>query len=144
MNDSLHNELMVIFRQAKNEVFEDGMHSNFSRALFSSIDEHGIMAVSAIESIINHHGISDRLVGETLRWLGHNEDDKTIQQRRAVIESFILNAYSISVLDDAICAVSYLEDSASIPALEKALQRNIHHVLKDDIREIIHELSTQD
>lgn len=136
----LHGELTVLFADAKEEVFEDGVESEFSSHLLALIDEYGEFAMNQIILMAEEDKVEHEVLAEALRWFGHMEDGVAYSRRRWLLEQNLC-APSVAVRDGAILGLSFLEDLRSAPALERARQLEVHDALRADIEQVLHDLS---
>ena len=86
---SLEYELVDYFerlvQESEDEVFEDGMESNFSRGLVSKVLEHGMPTLVVIEQVILAQSTNAEVLGETLVQIGAIDDPKTHDRRLTIL-----------------------------------------------------------
>ena len=128
-----------IVRDAQEEVFEDGMESNFSRGLASAILEHGNAALTAIEDIILNGNTNVEVVGETLIQLGTIDSPSTHNQRLTILTE-TLKSEDVRIRDAASLALETMEDASAIPALESALCREQSARMQENLEAVISQL----
>lgn len=133
------NMLDVLFQQAKREVFEDGLESEFSRNLFQMMDSYSSSFFKIFKIMISQDLISTTVLAEALRWLGHSDNPATHEARREILENMMFHI-SPTVRDGAILGLSYMEDSASLPVLRRALESESIDYLRQDIQNLIEDL----
>lgn len=86
---ALIKRMKAAFRDAQNEVFESGMNSEFSEALYSAIRDYGEIAVSAIAAILESEAYGMAVQGEALRLLGDCEDAEAHRARLHVLVDYL-------------------------------------------------------
>ena len=139
LDDPLRRYIQQIVLDAQEEVFEDGMESNFSRGLASAIQEHGNAALTAIEDIILNSNANVELQGETLIQLGAIDSPGT-HNRRLTILTEALESKDVRVRDAASLALETMEDASAIPALESALRREQSARMQQNLQAVISQL----
>ena len=127
-----------IFRQAhgREEHFQDGYESVFSRELSWLIQTYSHRAITAIEGIfINTH---EYLVSEALRQIGYIKHEPTNAVRRWLLEKHLQSSYVIR--DGAIIGIASMDDPNSIPAIKQALQFETAENLRIDLLQVLEQL----
>jgi len=135
----LFKKLERLFASAREEVFEDGMDSFFSRDLQSQLSLYGDVALEMIWHLIwkRPNPLSPTVIGETLRWVGRMEE-KYLHQR-ALLEK-CLEHESHYVRDGAILGLASLDDPKAIGALRRAQEREPSGLLGESIEQVIEQL----
>ena len=139
LEDQLVDYFQGLGTDAIEEVFLDGMESNFSRRLTTALEAHGETAVHAIERIINLDAISVEVVGETLRQIGYVEDLSTHQTRMTVLVRQ-LESTDPRIRDAAALGLAALDDPQAIDSLLEALNRESSSQLKGNLRIVLNQL----
>ena len=139
LEDQLVDYFQGLVTDALEEVFLDGMESNFSRRLTTALEAHGETAVHAIERIINLDAISVEVVGETLRQIGYVEDLSTHQIRMTVLVRQLESA-DPRIRDAAALGLAALDDPQAIDSLLEALNRESSSQLKGNLRIVLDQL----
>ena len=139
LGDPLLRYVLQLVQDAQEEVFEDGMESNFSRGLVSVIQEHGNAVLTAIEDIILDSNTNVELQGETLIQLGAIDSPGT-HNRRLTILTGALESKDVRVRDAASLALETMEDASAIPALESALRREQSARMQQNLKAVITQL----
>ena len=106
---------------AREEHFEDGMESQFSRELTNLINGRGDAAVEALAELIHSNSISEEVAAEALRWLGLMERGPAYSKRRWLLEDCLTNK-SVKVRDGAVLGLAFLDDPHAIPYLKDAIR----------------------
>lgn len=139
LEDQLVDYFQRLGTNAIEEVFLDGMESNFSRRLTAALVAHGETAVRAIERIINLDTTSVEVVGETLRHIGYLEDLRTHQTRLIVLVRQ-LESTDPRIRDAAALGLAALDDPQAIDALLETLNRESSSQLKGNLRIVLNQL----
>ena len=139
LDDRLVRYVNQLVRGAEEEVFEDGMESNFSRDLVSTICEHGDAALSAIEQVVLDGNTNVEVQGEILIQLGAIDNPSTHPQRLAILTS-ALESQDVRIRDAASLGIEALEDASAIPALESALHRELSGRMRENLTAVINQL----
>lgn len=136
---TLRTDLLILFHNAKEKVFKDGMESAFSRQLLAILKDYGDMAMNQINLLVEEDRIPHGVLAEALRWFGQMDDEATYPHRRWLLE-YCLRHQSAQVRDGAILGLSFLEDPRVIPALERAMTQELHQTLSSDIAQVLEDL----
>ena len=137
--ESLVEELRQIFFEAREEVFEDGMESNFSRKLSMLIEEHGDQAIEFSAEYLDSEEADEEVASELLRQLGHSEHMPTYSSRLNLLVCSLKNESSM-VRDGAILGLASLDDPRVIPDVEEAVAREEDPELRDDMNDVLEQL----
>ncbi len=128
-----------IFAGAKEEIFEDGMESDFSRNLLGFIVSFGHSAMDAIIPIILSDLINTEVASEALRVIGHLNDNTTYRDRLWLLERGLYSA-SARVRDGATIGLANLNDPLAIEPLKSAVEREPIIELRDDMKQVLYQL----
>ena len=126
----------VLVRDSADEVFEDGMDSQFSLGLHSAVVEHGTTALLAIDRVILAGNTNAELLGETLVQIGAVDDPAT-HDRRLVILTKALKSQDVRVRDAASLGLETMEDASAIPALETAVAVEESELMRKNLIAVI-------
>ncbi len=137
----LSSRIESIFWAARDEVFEDGMESSFSRELNSVVKEYGVDAIEVITGLIVYQIVNPEVAGEALRWLGRMEDLESYNFRRWVLERS-LKLPSTRVKDGAILGLASMDDRHAIPYLKRAIEEEQCTELKADMEQVLEQLES--
>jgi len=140
---SIDEKIESLFVSAKEEVFEDGMESSFSRELVSMVREHGESAVQMIADLILQENANPEVASEALRWIGAIEHPATYHSRLSLLEQS-LNCLSPWVRDGATLGLAYMEDPHAISYLKRAIDREPYKLLRRNMRQVLAELEEND
>lgn len=131
--------LSDLLARAREETFEDGMESQFSKALISCIKRYGNAAVRVLTEYIVSEHVNAEIASEALRWIGHIEDASTYESRLWLLARGLLSASS-RVRDAATLGLAFLNDPQAIPLLEAAIQRECIQELREDMKQVLEDL----
>lgn len=134
--------LRELFRNANDEVFEDGMTSRFSDALHRIVQEHGVEAVKQLGVAIRAADTPIRVAEETLRQVGYMNDRKTHSIRRSLLERS-LESPNMRIRDAASIGIEAMEDPAAIPALKRAIENEPIGWLRQYLEDVTNQLKTR-
>ncbi len=135
----VEENIQQLFHIAKDEIFEDGMESEFSRDLIYYISRFGDDAMEAITRIIVSMSINAEIVSECLRWLGRIEHPETCNSRLWLLEHS-LNSLSARIRDGALLGLASLDDPMTIPYLRQAIKHEPVEELKEDMKQVLAQL----
>ena len=132
-------EIEALFAAARDEDFEDGMESRFSKGLVSMIRTHGNAATEAITSIIVQENANSEVVYEAMRWLGHIDDPPTYEERLCLLQRGLYYSL-VRVRDGAALGLASLDDPHAIPSLKQAIEREQCGELRADMMQVLAQL----
>jgi hypothetical protein len=112
-------EVGDLFERGADEFFEDGVQSQFSRALLRFIEEHGKGAFTAIARYLYSGDPNPDVVSESLRWLAEIDDPSSLPDRWTILQN-MLRDHSPRIRDGAILGFATLDDPRAAPLLANA------------------------
>ena len=115
------DDIGAIFRDADDEIFHDGMDSEFARRLRDAIARHGNTAIKAIETFLHDPRSNTEASEEALRVLGDIEDTRTHATRLALLLR-ALESPNARIRDAASIGLAALDDPAAIDGLRCAIE----------------------
>ncbi len=133
---SLANNVFIL---ARDEIFEDGVETEFSKRLVDFTKREVHNAMDAICSIVLSGKIKPDVVSETLRILGDIDDSRTFHTRLWLLERSLWNG-NHKIRDGAIVGLSFLDTPVSIEPLQRVLAQETIPELKKDIEQVISQL----
>jgi hypothetical protein len=139
--DEIDQEIELLFDRAKEEVFEDGMESEFSRGLISYIRRYGNAAIATLERLIVTEQVNAEVASEAMRWLGHIDHPITYRSRLHLLERSLHNS-SARVRDGAGLGLASLDDPHAIPYLKQAIEREQYQELRHDLKQVVIQLES--
>ena len=128
-------DLRNLFSKAKEEVFEDGIESAFSRDLEAYIMTHGSGGVNELARLCKETIGSDA-VAEALRYLGQMDDRNTRSSRFRLLTRCLWHSSPV-VRDAAAVGLALLEDKAAIPYLRQVAEQEDYAELREDLYRVI-------
>jgi len=135
----LSKKANALFRSAKDDVFEDGVESDFSRNLIDFITIYGHSAMETIIPIILSDRISTEIASEAFRVLGRLNHKATYRDRLWLLERGLYST-SARVRDGATLGLAFLNDSLAIPPLKSAIEREAIPELRQDMEQVLTQL----
>lgn len=129
----------LLLTSARDEAFEDGVESEFSRGLTDAVRLYGLDAVKAIGRFLTTGKANAEVAGEALRRLGMMEDNSTHVARRKLLEGCLISE-SAGIRDAAALGLSFMDDPKSIGALEKSVAREKCQELREDLVRVLDQL----
>ncbi len=136
---SLERELQKLFAEARYEVFEDGMSSDFSRRLEAVIRAQGNSALLELNALLRVPTTSTIVAAECLRIIGRLKDKQTHAFRRWILADR-LNAKNVLVRDAAIIGLSSLDDPSVLCSVRLALEKEESAELRSDLDQLREQL----
>ena len=130
-----------LFVAARDEIFEDGMESNFSRKLSVLIEEHKDQAIYFAEEYLDSEEVDEEVASELLRQLGHSGHEPTYRSRLNLLVQG-LSSESAMVRDGAILGLASMDDPGVIPEVKEAVKREKDPELRDDMHAVLEQLRT--
>ena len=135
----LRAKLQAVFASGRLEFFEDGMDTQFSRGLVSSIEEYGAPAVEMVHDRIVHDKLNAEVASEALRWVGDIDQPHTHEARRRLLED-ALGCSAARVRDGAGIGLASMDDPRALPALREAIEREQCDELSDALKQVLDQL----
>ena len=136
-----YGTLVRLFRalivMCKDEVFEEGMHSQLSQAIHATVNKYGPVALLAWENILLQYGNKYETGEEILRHYGLIEHPDSHEHRRLFLERMLQDNSNPRLREAAGTGLSYLDDDASLLALNNAYDKEDNPWLKERIWDII-------
>jgi hypothetical protein len=136
---TLYQEAEYLFASAKDEVFEDGLDSFFSKALVSRVQEYGDAFVDVLAHFILARDANEEVAWEALRWLGKLSDAKTYVKRLWLLERSLASSSPV-IRDGAGLGLAALDDRHAIPYLKLAIQREEISILRSNLEQVLTQL----
>ncbi len=134
----INHAIRRICREASEYQFEDGMISPFEVELRKLVYWYDIDALEALHDFIEH-GNSNTVSAESLRIIGDIKDPTTHPYRTWLLVKYLRHE-STYIRDGAIVGLLYLDDPASISAVEAAKETETSSLLKEDLRQLADQL----
>lgn len=135
----LEEKATLLFASAKDQIFEDGMESNFSRELVEFVRAYGHSAMEIIIRIVLSDRINFEIVSEALRVIGRIHHPATYRDRLWLLESGLYSS-SARVRDGSAVGLAYLDDPIAITSLKFAMKRESVTELRRDMEQVLSQL----
>lgn len=132
----LDERIKVLFQAAKEEFFEDGMESEFSRELTALVTKYGDFAITSIAPFILNEKVSTDIGSEALGSLARIDHPRSYRFRKRLTESS-LKSKSVQIRDSASLALAILDDPSSVPFLRDAIKREPCEELRQNVRSVL-------
>ena len=136
----IETEIRNLFAMAKHIDLDPGMANEFSEGLEEAILKYGELALREIQELVGGEAIPFTIAAEALRYIGNTESTRFASERRELLEACLLQSRFMLVRDGAAAGLSYLDDPRSIPSLQRAIEREPHAELKNDLIEVLSSL----
>ena len=139
--EEIDQKIEALFEAAKEQVFEDGMESEFSKELVSLVKKYGNAAMKVIADLIIYEKINAEVASEALRWLGRMDHPASYSYRLWLLERS-LRCSSARVRDGAVLGLASLDDPHAITHLKEAIQREECNELREDMEQVLAQLES--
>lgn len=139
-------DLWQIYKEGRNEIFEDGMENDFGLALVKIIEERGKVILNILRTYINDPDISSETFSEGLEWIGRMDDEDKLEikeDRRLFLEFCLLNSNSARVKDGAGLGLAHMDDPVSIPTLQIAVNKETEPVSGPSLKVLLQQVLDQ-
>ena len=137
-----NQEFVRYINEARNERFEDGMESRFSKRVRKSILSGGTNAVSAWTQALNLRENAYETTEEFLRTIGDMRDEKSHGQRREVLTEMLRHGKP-TVRDAARLGLAALDDRSTLPAVREALVTETEEWVSRGLRQVAEQLARE-
>ena len=137
----LDKQASSIFVNGKEEIFEDGMESDFSQGLAEFMVSYGRSAMETIIPIILSEYTNTEVVSEALRVIGRINHETTYRDRLWLLERGLYSS-SARVRDGAVLGLAFLNDSLAIAPLKSAIERERISELRRDMEQVLTQLQS--
>jgi hypothetical protein len=138
-SSELYLEIEAVFWSAREEFFEDGMESDFSKRFCSTVTKYGSDAIEVITSLIVYGKVCPEVASESLRWLGKMQHPESYEFRRWLLERSLTLSSGI-VKDGAILGIASMDDKHAIHYLKEAMKNESSTELKQDMEQVLQQL----
>jgi len=135
--DEIFQIVEDLFISSREEHFEDGMESRFSRKLLIMISTYDDAVIDAIANIIET--ANTEVLSEALRWVGYIEHARTRRARSMLLEKCLRHPVA-QVRDGALLGIASMENLQFVPALQRAIRRESCEELKKCMQQVLFEM----
>jgi HEAT repeat protein len=141
IHKELDQRIIVLFEAAKEQNFEDGMESEFSKGLVDMVKKYGVAAIEALAPLIIDERVNPEVASEALRWLGRINQPASYRHRLWLLERG-LRCSSARVRDGATLGLAFLDDPHAITYLRQAIQQEKISELRADMEQVLAQLES--
>jgi len=138
----LYETLLNLFAAARQEDFEDGVHTDFSRKLVRLIEMVSTPAIEVLASIIIKEKVNPAVSAEALKWISHIDQPRSYAFRLWLLERSLQSSFS-RIRDAALIGIAAADDPHSIPAIKDAIRRETCQELREDLNQVLYQLDPQ-
>ncbi len=135
----IERKFETLFIEAQDELFEDGMESEFSKNLLLLMSRYSDFAIEILVYLIIGERVNPAVAAEALRTIGHVKDASSHRRRRWLLERALTSPYS-RVRDGAALGLAFMDDPAAIPSLRYAIEREEIDMLRQDLTQVLEQL----
>ena len=139
---SILPDLTRLFTEGKEQEFEDGKESQFSRELIEFIRNKGQAALDVLIELISGNTINVEVAAESLRWIGRMRDTKTYETRRWLLEQALFSEHG-RIRDGAALGLASMNDPHAIRYIQLAIDNEKIDELRVDLKQIMNDLGQQ-
>ena len=125
---------------AGKEWFEDGVESEFSRALSTLLHTYRDAAIAPVETFFISPSANVEVAVEAARWLGRVDHPASRHYRRTLLEKVLLNAPSTRLRHGAASGLAAMDDPFSLPAVVEASNRESNQRLRRFLQLVVDQL----
>jgi hypothetical protein len=137
----LTESFRALFTAGKDQIFEDGIESEFSKDLVRLIKKYGNDTLAELAYFIVYEKASAEVMAEALRWLGLMDHLPSYYWRRWLLERSI-RSHSARIRDGAALGLAFLNDCDAIPYLKQAIERELIEELREDMQQVLTQLES--
>ena len=133
-------DLWRLFESAREELFEDGMESDFSQKLMRLILCSPHDALSELALLLESTEVSSEASAEALRWIGRLRDPESQPHRLWLLERSLGNP-NPAIRDAAIVGLAALDDRRSKKYVAAALATESVPELREDLKQLLEQFN---
>lgn len=137
----LTESFRALLMAGKDQIFEDGIESEFSKDLIRLIKKYGNDALAELAYFIVYEKASAEVTAEALRWLGLMDHLPSYHWRLWLLERSICSR-SARIRDGAALGLAFLDDPDAIPYLRQAVDREPVKELRADMQQVLTQLES--
>jgi hypothetical protein len=128
-----------LFISARDQIFEDGMESEYSRELARFISSYGHLGMEIIIQLILSEQVNPEVISEAMIVIGRIDDSNTYRDRLWLLERGLYNPSAL-VRDGATLGFASLDDPIAISPLKYAIEREQVSELRRDMEQVLSQL----
>lgn len=139
LREHLLDTFNELFDQAKDEVFHDGMESDFRLSVGHAIRACGDVAVHALHTVIRNNLANIEVVEEALRRIGSVDDIRTYHSRLGVLLQELESA-NPRIRDAASIGIAEMDDPIAIGNVSRAIDNETSEQLRSNLGSVLSQL----
>jgi len=125
---------------AGKEWFEDGVASEFSRALSTLLHTYKNAAIAPVETFFASPSTNVEIAVEAARWLGRVDHPTSHRYRRTLLEKVLLSAPSTRLRHGAASGLAAMDDPSSLLVVMEARDRESNQRLRRFLQLVVDQL----
>ena len=125
---------------AGKEWFEDGVESEFSRALSALLHTYRDAAIAPIETFFASPSTNVEVAVEAARWLGRADHPASHHYRRTLLERVLSRAPATRLRHGAASGLAAMDDPSSLPTVIEARDRESNQRLRRFLQLVVDQL----
>lgn len=133
--------IRLLFEAAREQLFEDGMESDFAAELAIQIRRYGNDVIAVLTRLIISEQVEEGVASEALRVLGCINHRQTYESRLWLLERS-LYCTSPWIRDGAALGLAWLDDPRAVRYLRQAIEREQIKELQEDMDRVLIQLET--
>jgi HEAT repeat protein len=137
------SDVAELFNREWDELFEDGLESEFARKLKCVIEREGESAIDSLASVVSAPDVNEGLAAEALRVIGRMNDPLTHDKRLSLLEGALFGP-AARVRDAASVGLASLDDPRAIPCVIRAINDESSSELREDMKQVLQQLEQTD
>jgi hypothetical protein len=137
---TVESKLAGVFAEARHAWFEDGVESEFSRALSMLIHTYGDAVVSAAETLLSSRSTNIEVAIEAAHTLGEVDHPASLRYRRSLLEKLLLTAPSVRRRQGAAAGLASMDDPSSLVAVTQAFDRESNQRFRQYLQLVMDQL----
>lgn len=136
----LREQVLQLLKSGRDETFEDGIMTTFSRSLVKLVRQTGEPVVYAFALAIDTDKGDHEVIAEALRWLGKMTHQSTKDARLWLLEHFLFSDVP-QIRDGATLGLSFMNDPSALEYLRDAVNRERVEELREDMAQVLEQLT---
>lgn len=125
--------LQQLFAEAQDELFEDGIESEFSRKLSELTRVYAGNVIDALGDLVLAKKANSEVSAQALRWLGSASAFLFKEKIRLLLERVLLQSESAQIRDGALLGLAFINSKRSITSIERAIKKEHVADLRQDM-----------
>ena len=134
-------KIKELFSKFQDEIFEDGMESEFSKELIKLIVKYDEQALDELTIHILNKDVNEEIASDALRWLGRIEHTSSYNKRLWLLERSLFS-FSARIRDAAAVSLASLDDPHAIRFIQIAIEKEPYAELCEDMQQVVAQLES--